>query len=515
MAGPAAPAPAEAGPPAAPEGIATGAELSIAERTRKIDASLIRLKAAHAGVGTDDSPAKEKRRPAGHEIGELTPARRAAGLAGRAVAACLAVLCLVGLGVGWSANGWMNSTIRPVVALDPASGGTPGAGENLLLFGTTSGSSGDQPSGSPRADALSLIHLREDGTGVTVAFPLQTEINRPPCQRWDPAAAAYLNETVPAQPLTTLASAYTVGGPQCLVRAVQQLSGLEVSRFVALDVPGLAEMVDAVGGVEICVERPVVDDELGPIVTQPGWSEIDGAGAVRFAEAAAVPTDTSSSFGHTQRQQRLLAAVFGKALSGGVVLSPGSTRDFAAALGRSMLADSTDVTDMVRYTSAASTPDAAIVAVPVDPVPNTRGNLEVRAAEAAKLFSAIRKGEQVSAPAEPTTTNQPAPGELTVGVLNAAGRDGLATQIADNLRALGFGIGSVGNSATPSAETVLRFSPDQAAAARVVSEAVPSAQLLQDLSGTGTLELVLGSSFDGTVRAPQTASDSTPGVRCE
>lgn len=51
---------------------------------------------------------------------------------------------------------------------------------------------------------------------------------------------------------TKLNSAYAYGGPKCLVKVIQKISGLSVNRFMAVDFAGFEKMVDALGGVEVC-----------------------------------------------------------------------------------------------------------------------------------------------------------------------------------------------------------------------------------------------------------------------
>ncbi|MCE3555504.1 LCP family protein [Pseudonocardia sp. RS11V-5] len=449
-------------------------------------------------------------------------------MAGRITAAALALLTFLGVALSWGATRWMDSTIRTVAALDPESGVIDAKGQasddNVLVLGTASGSSGTPAATGERTDTLMLAHVAAGGDRVVgVSFPMDLEINRPPCPRWDPAAATYLDETVPAETRTALSSAYAVGGPRCLVRTVQQMTGMSVTRFVALDLPGIAGMVDAIGGVDVCVEQPVDDRTLGTVIPKAGTTRLDGAQAVRFAEAASVPTDPSPALGQLQRQQRLLAATFREALSASTLLSPGTTRDFAGALGRSMLADDVGVHEMVRLTSALDRPNAdgvTFLPLPVSPVPNTRGNLELRDTESSRLFSALRKDQPLPTTTTPVASSEgPKPADVTVGVVNAAGRDGLGRQVGDALRSLGFGVGEVGNAPKPAAETLLRFSPDRADAAELLGEVVPGARLVQDPGSTGTLQLVLGSSFDGTVRAPVTdtaapAAQTAPTASC-
>ncbi|GAA4543117.1 LCP family protein [Pseudonocardia xishanensis] len=501
----------EAGPGTAEDAGQERAE-SLAERTRRIDASLTRLTAAHTepdevpDTQDDlDDPADEPRRRADRRVTDSRPSRLST--AGRIGAAVLAALVFLGIAGSWSATRWMDSTIRTVSALDPTTGvvgaETQTGDENLLLLGTASGTSGAQASRAGRADTLMLTHVPADGgRAVAVSLPLGLEINRPPCERWDPAAAAYLDETVSAETRTPLATAYRVGGPRCLVRTVQQLSGIAVTRFVALDLPGVGGMVDALGGVDTCLERPV---RAGEDLVPAGTARLDGARAALVAQTAG-PDQVA-------RQQRLLAATFRGALSTSTLLSPTATRDFAAALGRSMLADDASVEDLLRLTSALGTETASLVPLPVGSVPNTRGNLDLRGTEASALFAAIREHEPLPELSTPVATESgPEPGDVTVNVLNAADRTGLAGEVGGSLRTLGFGVGEVGNAAEPTADTVLRFSPDRADAAALLGRVVPAARLVQDPAGQATLQLVLGTSFDGVVRAPvATAPDDADG----
>lgn len=511
------PAATPTAPPAAETAARTAEEVeettALASRVRRIDESLTRLTAAHAGMALQTREGEEPE-PDEDESAEApaTPTRRPV-LAVKILVAAVAFLLFAGTALSWGAFRWMESTIRPVDALDPTSGSIVDAAaqagdDTVVVLGTASGSSGDTASTGTRTDTVVLTHVAASGDRVvTVSLPTDLEINRPPCQRWDQNAAAYLDETVPAETRTTLGSAYEVGGPRCTVRAVQQLTGLAVTRFVALDMPGVKDMVDALGGVEVCVERPVVDDRLGPVVPQAGTTTLDGEQAVRFAEASAVPTDSSPAFGQAQRQQRLLAAVFGEALSTHVLLSPGTTRDVVTALGHSMLADNAGMQDLLALSTAQRRLDAdgvTFVPLPVSGVPNTRGNLELRTGDANELFSAMRKDrplpESATAPAARSTAA--APDSVTVDVLNAAGRDGLATQIGTTLRGLGYGVGAVSNAPEPSADTVVKFSADRSAQAQAIAGLVPTARLVPDTGTSGSLQLVLGTSFDGTVRTP-------------
>ena len=148
-----------------------------------------------------------------------------------------------------------------------------------------------------------------------MTLPPDLEITRPPCERWDATAAAYNDQTVPAEPRTTFDSAYAVGGPRCATRAAQQVTGLAITRFVAVDLAATSALVEAVGGVQVCVERPVLDSVLGPVVTTAGTGPLNGARAASLVRAADVRGEPAGGAALVQRQLRVLAAALERALS--------------------------------------------------------------------------------------------------------------------------------------------------------------------------------------------------------
>ncbi len=94
---------------------------------------------------------------------------------------------------------------------------------------------------------------------------------------------------------TKLNSAYAVGGPKCLVKVVQKLSGLSVNRFMAVDFTGFAKMVDALGGVEVCSTTPLEDYESGHRARQPGRQMVDGHTALNYVRARQVTTEVNAA----------------------------------------------------------------------------------------------------------------------------------------------------------------------------------------------------------------------------
>jgi hypothetical protein len=94
-----------------------------------------------------------------------------------------------------------------------------------------------------------------------------------------------------------------------------------------------------------------------------------------------------------------------------------------------------------------------------------------------------------------------------VDVLNGTAKAGLAATAADQLRAQGFGVGSVGNARARVAHTTVRFAPAAQDQARTLASAVPGAALQADPAVTG-VQLVIGPGWTGVVApAPAPAAD--------
>jgi LCP family protein required for cell wall assembly len=463
-------------------------------RVQRIDDSLTRLTAAHAGLTLGASREEPADTPA-------TPTHRRRPNVLRLAALAVTAVVVAATGVGWGAQRWLAAAVPSAAALDPGSGAivdaTAQAGDENVLLVTTDRS---------HLDTAVVAHIPAGNGPLTVlAIPADLEISRPPCERYD------ATDTVPAQARTPLASALDLGGPRCATRAVQQLTGLAITRYVGLDLAWLGDAVDALSGVRFCTPRPVVDATLGPVVPNPGTIILDARHATDFVRAESVAGDPATGRGRIERQQQVLAAVLGPALSGSGLLDLPRVAALRPALGHLLTTDAADldqVLALARSMRDLGAPDVTFTAVPTDPGPAGQGSV-LRATEAAAVFDALR----TDAPLPAVAAGGPRPSDLTVQVANASDRAGLAGKIADTLRGLGFGIGEVTNAAQSTSQTLIRYSPDQAAAAQLLAVTIPAATTVPDPGAGGVLQLVLGRSFDGVVRAPTTTpvASTTPG----
>lgn len=480
----------------------------------------------------DDAPATRRRR------------QRWALLAGKVGVAALAVVVLLTTATGWVATEWLDGRFRQVSALDPDSDAVTdldaqNGDENFLVVGSDTrigAQDGDDIGtvsdvGGARADTIMIAHLPADRSrAVIVSFPRDLEIERPPCAVWDPVTGEYSTEIDPGSSGVKINTAYQVGGPRCITRVVQQLSGIAVNHFLGIDFQGFKGMVDAVDGVAVCVEQPLEDEELGLIIPRPGPITISGDTALDFVRARNVVGDPTGDYGRIIRQQKFLSALLRDLLSSDTLLSPSTLRSVADAVAANTFGENLQVSDLLQLAQSLQglePGEVTFVTVPTEGAPNSAGNEVLLAQETTALFGAIIAGSPLpgeapatsraprpssAAPTDTgTTTTSPspdlmgsqlAPKEVLLRVLNGGGVAGSAASATRALQALGFGVVETGNAAELVDTTVIRYPSNRAAEARALQAALPSALLEVDDSQIGVLVLIVGPEFDGLLTQP-------------
>jgi LCP family protein required for cell wall assembly len=444
---------------------------------------------------------------------------------GVTAAAVLAVIAAVGL--TWGAKQWAGSKIRQVSALDLNSSAIVDAAkqagsDNFLVIGSDArpGAEAEDKANAPRSDTIMLVHVpKNHGRVVVLSFPRDLEVDRPACERWN--GTGYDGRRDGGERAAKLNSAFQYGGPRCATRTIQQLTGVAVNHYVGLDFGGFKSVVDAVGGVRMCVAQPVTDAELGPLVDKAGPVELNGDRALAFVRARNVAGDPTSDYGRIHRQQRMLAAVVRAALSDRVLGDPAKLGRLANALSAATVTDNVGVDGLVQLGRALGGLDAGrvtFVTVPTTGLTTSNGNEELRAEDAKALFQAIiadgplpneapagAPDQSQTGPPPPVTV---APDQIKLQVVNGTGEDGLASQTASKLRDGGFDVVKVANGeAAP--RTIVHYASSHEQQARTVAAAVPGATLEIDEAMGGAVEVVLGKDFDGVIK-PVQVGQSTP-----
>jgi LCP family protein required for cell wall assembly len=526
----------------------TGEVRGVELRAQRIDESLIRLTAIHAGLGRElterissgGSTVRDTDDSGDDADGPPVPRHPGWARAGRLVGLLAAAVLFLATAAGWGVQIWLDGKLGSVAALDPDTASVLDAAaqrgdQNYLLAGTSPAGANavgadaiGQGSGIALTSVL-LVHVPAKADRVVLtSLPANLTVDRPSCDRWD--GTDYPGGTSPAQPGVALATSYAVGGPRCLTKAVQQLTGLSVNHYTGLDLAGVAPMIDAVHGLPICppgATTAAADPVDGPAVLTGAQAldfvRPDGASPGSPDHLTAAP-DADQPV--ARRQELFLTALLRKATSDQVLTHFDQLRGLVTAFGEHSLGDHAGLAELAGLATALRRVDPGkvyLVSVPIAGPPDASGNVAPATGATRALFEAIRThaplpGLQagdtpgvddgvLDATARPASRHSTPPSAVTLGVRNGSSRHGLANQAADSLRTLGFTVTSVGDASKQRGDrTVVRHSADRADQAEAVTEAVPSAVSETVPGATGLLELVLGDGFDGQVRAAPAAS---------
>ena len=283
--------------------------------------------------------------------------------------------------------------------------------------------------------------------------------------------------------------AYASGGPSCLVQTVSTLSGIEIDHYVEVNLLGFTRIVDAVGGVPIFLDEPLVDRFAG-VDLAAGCQVLDGRTALGFVRARHVDND----LGRIARQQRFLKELAGEVISAHTLVNVPRLFRVAGAAGASVTADRTlGIVDLLRLARAARGLAGAGLATYTVPANGASiGGAAVLVpdlAQAETIFGQFRDGSILRVPtAEEVAALQP--GDVPVAVRNGAGVEGLAAEAQAFLSARGFRVTDIGD-AEGVERTVVRHAPGQEAAARLLVDALPGAAA-EAVDGLDGVVLVLG-----------------------
>jgi LCP family protein required for cell wall assembly len=285
-------------------------------------------------------------------------------------------------------------------------------------------------------------------------------------------------------------AAEVVGGPSCLVRTVQDLSGIDVHHYLRITFGGFVDLVDAAGGVELCLEDPIQDADAA-IDLPAGCQRLDGADALGFVRVRKIDDD----FQRIQRQQRFVQALAREIATPSTLLNPvrlvGLTREAGDTIA---IDEGAGVRSLVRIAlggTALATGSAPAFTVPGEPRITAGGAwvLDPHLAEAEALFAAFRDGSVLRPDDEDAAPLDPS--QVRVRVLNGAGIAGLASSIGELLGGRGFEVVEVGNT-DPENETVVLHPPGSRGGADLVADDLPGRPPVRESTEVTVVTVLLG-----------------------
>ena len=115
-----------------------------------------------------------------------------------------------------------------------------------------------------------------------------------------------------------LNAAYSIGGPTLLSRTTEELTGVHIDHYLEIGLGGFAGVVDAVGGVNMCVPEPIHDPKIN-LDLEPGCQQLNGPQALGFVRSRAFER---GDLERAEHQRQFLAALVSKSTSREVLLNP-------------------------------------------------------------------------------------------------------------------------------------------------------------------------------------------------
>lgn len=257
----------------------------------------------------------------------------------RRIAAGLSLLLLVLVGTAYGAYRYYDSKVTRIALPSLHKGTTVTTGSYFLLAGSDTRQLSDgaqfQASGASavtgqRADTVILVHIPTGSAKVTLmSFPRDSYVQIP-------AFTDKAGVTTAAH-YAKLNEAFAIGGADLLVKTIEGLSGLPVDHYLQINFDGFRKIVDAVGGVTLCVGTTRSDKDSGDYLTAGTHPNVSGAEALAFVRdrkgLAAGDLDRIAD------QQYFVSQVLKKVLAAGTLANPVRLTSLLNATTESLTAD--------------------------------------------------------------------------------------------------------------------------------------------------------------------------------
>lgn len=239
---------------------------------------------------------------------------------------------------------------------------------------TTGSASGE------RTDTILVVTVKGSDVGV-LAFPRDLLVTR--CD----GSVGRIN------------AAIGVGGPTCLVQTVSAVSGLPIHHHVAITFGGFRDVVDAVGGVTLCLDRAIVDRSAG-IDLPAGCQTLDGVDALGYVRVRKIDSDLQ----RIERQQDFLRALARELVDPTLLVRPWRVVAIVRGLSGALTVDRdlgpVGFARLAIGLRALAAGDAVMATVPTVSATTSAGAsvLRARDAEAQALYASFADGSVLDQP---------------------------------------------------------------------------------------------------------------------
>jgi LCP family protein required for cell wall assembly len=403
--------------------------------------------------------------------------------------------------------------------------------ENILLIGSDTrlhqhGIGGTTATiQGARSDTLMLLHVSPGHHDVSVmTVPRETVVPVIGCK---PSDGTQGQTAEPGQ-VQLINAALNSGGPACTWKTFEDVTHIHVDHFIELDFTGFENIINDLGGVEVCLPF-AVDDSVSGLNLPKGQQHISGTQALAFwrtREDLGFGSDTQ----RIQRQQFFMAALVQGIEHSGLLNSPakipGIISDAADAMTTDTGLDQNAMLQIAESMRGLNSGSVQFVTAPNVADPQNNANVVFQQPQADELFTAIAHDNAVpKAAKKPAKGKKPktsvvaattTPSNVNVDVLNGTSVPQLAATTGTNLTSRGFKVvGTADATRTDYTKSVIEYATAaDLPAANTLEGQLSDVEVEQETSLTpGTVTLILGSTFTGlSTPHPSSSSSSQPSI---
>ncbi|WP_306338749.1 LCP family protein [Streptomyces sp. KL118A] len=308
----------------------------------------------------------------------------------------LLVLLAAVVGAVGGTYGWAETSLQRDVDLGAyGDRPPPGEGTNYLIVGSDSRDGLSEKDvkdlhagggGGRRTDSMMLLHTGANGATM-VSLPRDSWVTLP--GRLDTTTGKRKRPEG-----DKLNAAFSYGGPELLAHTIERNTGLRIDHYAEIGFAGFVNIVDAIGGVRMCLDRDIKDEKSGADLRK-GCQTLNGKQALAFVRQR--HQEREGDLGRSKNQQKLLSTLAHQAASPDILFDPREIGPAAQAGLDTLIVDDdmslSELSRMFRAVQSVSGGHGRRLNVPVSGIgiPTSKGNvLKWDAAKSARLFDDLR-----------------------------------------------------------------------------------------------------------------------------
>lgn len=225
-----------------------------------------------------------------------------------------------------------------------------------------------------RTDTIMMAHLPPSGKPMLISIPRDLYV------------------PIPGMGSHKINAAFNNGGAKLLVQTVEEFTGVRIDHYVEIGFGGFDQLVDAVGGVEMCLGKPLRDPKAG-LKLKAGCQTLNGAQALGLVRTRAFP---NADLERVVNQRKFLAALMSRATSPAVLLNPFRVFPFVSGAVDAVTVDTGDHLWNLAWLAFKIKGDPITTTVPSDGDQATDdGDSLIPGTTTAQFFDHIARGQAV------------------------------------------------------------------------------------------------------------------------